>query len=131
MGGVHARQQDGGEPAVAQHGGVDHDTHHHGDDESHDAQGERPDAVLAEVAHVHLQSRQEHQVDKPHVGEKVEGAVLGQDVQPIGTHQHARQHHARYVGDAQLAHHDRGYQDDGQHDEKLHHGVSDGEGEHG
>lgn len=117
--GVHAGQQHRGDEAIAEHRPVDDEAHDHGHYEGHYAVGERPDAVLAEVAHVHLQPGKQHYVEQPHVPEYHHRPVVGQDVESVRPHYHPRQHHAHYVRYAQLGHNDGRKEYDEQHDEEC------------
>ena len=75
--------------------------------------------VLLHALQVHLQSRQEHDVQQTHLAEQLERRVAHQHVQPVLSDDHARQHHADDVRNAQLAHDDGGKQDNHQHDKEY------------
>ena len=60
--GVHAGQEHGGDEAVAERRPVQDEAHGHGDYERQYAVGEGAHAVFAEVAHVHFQAGEEHDV---------------------------------------------------------------------
>ena len=91
------------------------------------SEDEEPLLVLLHALHVHLQSGQEHDVVETDAPEQFERVVALQDVQAVLPHDDARQHHADDVRNPQLAHDDRGKQDNEQHHEEYQRGVGYGE----
>ncbi len=124
--GVHAGQQQGGHEGVVEHVKVDPEAYAQRDDEGEDAQDERLDADALEVFHVHLQSREEHDVVESHLSEKLEAAVERQEVQSVLPYGYPRQNHADNVRDAEPLKHDGREQNNRQHEEEYPCRVGDG-----
>ena len=82
-----------------------------------------PSLVSAHAVGVHLKGSKEHDIVESNFAEQLEGVVAFKDVEAILAHGNASQHHADDVGDAQLAHDDRGEKDDKQHHEEDDCGV--------
>ena len=97
-----------------------------GDEKREQSEDDELQPLLLQVAEVHLQSGQEHDVEQAHLAEEFERGVTLQDVQSVFAHSHTRQHHTDDVGDAQFAADDGRQKNDAEHHKEDGCGVCDG-----
>ena len=75
------------------------------------------------MVHVDLETCKEHEVEKSHLSENGKRRIIGQNIEPVGSHGDARHNHAYDVGYLQLVEQDRRKKDDGQYDKKYLYGL--------
>ena len=75
--------------------------------------------MFLHALHVHLQSRQEHDIAESDASEQFERVVTFQNVQAVLADKHTCQHHANDVRDTQFTHDNWGKQNDAKHDEEY------------
>ena len=96
----------------------------------HERQREREQTESEEAAlvalyalHVHLQRGEEHDVVESDLAEQLERVVARKDVETVLADCYSGEHHANDMRDAQLAHDDRGKQNDEHHHKEYQGGV--------
>ena len=111
-------EQQGGLPGIVEQVDaciIDHDE---GDEEREQSENGHLPKMLFCAFHVHFESCEEHDEVESHLSEDFKRGVALQDIQPVFSHQHARQHHSDDMWDAQFGHNHRREQDDAEHDEE-------------
>jgi len=93
-------------------------THHHRDEKCEQAEEYAFADILPEMVHVYLQTREEHQIQKPHLAEYGERAVTVEYVEPVRPDSHTGDYHADDVGYLELVEYDRREQYYGHHDQE-------------
>ena len=105
--------------------------HHRGVEEAgQDAEGQRdaegvasedeaPPAVAAEIGHVHVQSREEHDVQKSGRTREDDAAVAQHEVESVRADNRAGDYQPQKIGDLQLVQEQRRRQNDDQNQQKL------------
>ena len=110
--------------AVAQYG----PRHDVGEDQGYETGEQTEDQKLSGLApdtlQVHLETGQEHDIVESDASEDLEGDIALQDVQTIFTDDDTRQYHTNDVRNAQFTHDNRRKENNHQHDEENHRGVS-------
>ena len=89
-----------------------------GDEAGEQAIDDEPRLVFLHALHVHLQGGEKHDVVESHLTKELKGRVTFQDIESILAHQDTCQHHSDDVRNAQLAHDDRGKEDNEHHHEE-------------
>ena len=96
---------------------------HHRHREGVEPENEAAPAVAPEIVHVHLQTRQEHDVQKTRRARKNDAAVAQHQVEPVGADDRTGDDEPQQVGYLQPVEQQRGPQYDGHDKHELEDGV--------
>ena len=82
--------------------------------ESVEAEDEASPAVFLEIGHVHVQSREEHDVEQAGRSRENDAAVAQHEVQAVGADHRARDDEPQQIGDFEFVQQQRSREDDDQ-----------------